>query len=248
MRIAVAGATGVIGRKLVEALERRGIESVPLSRSTGVDVERGTGVDDALAGVDAVIDVLSTPSQSVARATRFFRTTTERLLAAERRAGVGHHIALSIVGVDDHPMGYYAGKRAQEAAITAGGTPWTILRATQFHEFAEQMAERLRVGPVSLVPEMRTRPVAASVVADALVDLATSEPVGRARDLAGPREEWLPDLARKAFAARGIRRPLVPLRIPGRAGRAMREGANLPRGDFRSEGPSFDAWLADAAR
>ncbi|MFC6258469.1 SDR family oxidoreductase, partial [Kocuria oceani] len=159
MRIAVAGGTGVVGRHVVETARGRGHEVVVLARSQGVDLSTGAGLD--LAGVQAVVDVTSIRTTSGRSATRFFTEVTRHLLAAERAAGVGHHLVLSIVGLDDAPYGYYAGKAAQERLVQAGEVPWTLLRATQFHEFAGQVHERMRLGPVALVPAMRSQPIAA---------------------------------------------------------------------------------------
>src|SRR5262245_41197088 len=128
MRVAVAGASGRIGSLTVAALRRDGHEVIPLSRTHGVDVVAGTGLDRILAGVDAVIDATSTEAATEAEAVGFFATATANLLAAERRAGVGHHVVLSIVGVRTVPgNAHHAGKRAQEAAVEAGPIPYTIV-------------------------------------------------------------------------------------------------------------------------
>jgi uncharacterized protein YbjT (DUF2867 family) len=139
MRIAVAGGTGLVGGMTVRALERAGHEPVVISRSTGANTITGDGMDEALQGVEAVVDATST-NELEADATRaFFGTSTKNLLAAEERAGVGHHVVLSIVGVDRIPdNGHYAGKIRQEEVAEAGPVPVTILRATQFFEFGEQ--------------------------------------------------------------------------------------------------------------
>ncbi|NUT57281.1 MAG: NAD(P)H-binding protein, partial [Agromyces sp.] len=138
MRIAVAGGTGTVGRHAVEAARGRGHEVVVLTRSNGIDLVSGTGLDEALRGVDVVIDASNLVSTSAKKTSAFFTTVTRNLLAAEERAGVRHHVSLSIVGVDRAPYGYYAAKIAQERAVEAGAVPWTILRAMQFHEFAGQ--------------------------------------------------------------------------------------------------------------
>ncbi|WP_353808910.1 SDR family oxidoreductase [Agromyces sp. SYSU T00194] len=130
MRIAVAGGTGTIGSEVVAAVGERGDEVVVLSRSNGVDVQTGEGLVAALDGVDALVDAVNATTLSAAGATEFFTTTSRTLLAAEREAGVAHHVLLSIVGVDRAPFGYYAGKLAQEREVEAGDVPWTILRAT----------------------------------------------------------------------------------------------------------------------
>ncbi|MEX3649954.1 NAD(P)H-binding protein [Mycolicibacterium porcinum] len=140
MRIAVAGSTGNIGARVVAALRAAGHEVVPISRSSGVDLSTGAGLDAALAGVQAVVDAISAPPTDRDSTVDYLGTATRNLLAAEGRAGVGHHVLLSIVGihgVDGNP--HYAGKREQERLIEAGSVPWTIVPATQFHDFAEMV-------------------------------------------------------------------------------------------------------------
>ncbi len=170
-KIAVAGGTGWVGRRVVESVRALGAEPVVIARSTGVDLTTGTGLEEALAGVDAVIDVSNIVTQSRRRATEFFEASTRHLLRAEERRGVGHHVLLSIVGIDRVGLGYYQAKLAQEEFVRHSEVPWTILRATQFHEFAAQM---LGDGPVALIPSMLSQPVAAQEVADELVRLATA--------------------------------------------------------------------------
>jgi uncharacterized protein YbjT (DUF2867 family) len=240
MRIAVAGGTGAVGRHVVEVARERGHDVVVLARSQGVDLTTGAGLVERLDGVDAVIDTSNQVSQKRAAAEAFFGGVSRTLLGAEVGAGVRHHVALSIVGVDDVDTGYYAGKRLQERVLAEGPVPWTVLRATQFHEFAEQALHFVRVGPFSLVPRMLSQPVAAREVGEALVDLAEADPVGRAPELAGPERLQMVDLARKVAHGRRV----VPLRVPGAAGKAMRTGALVPKGDGPRGTITFDAWLA----
>lgn len=196
MRIAVAGGTGVVGRHVVAAAEARGDEVVVLSRSTGTDLLDGTGLAEALAGVAAVVDVANVNSMARKASVAFFETVTQHLLAAEAAAGVRHHVALSIVGVDRIPFGYYQGKLAQEKAVAAGAVPWSVLRATQFHEFPGQLLDRVP-GPVVPTPRMRSATIAAAEVGAHLVELAAGEPVGMAPELAGPEEHEMVDLVRR---------------------------------------------------
>ena len=171
-RVAVAGGTGLMGRLVVERLDAAGHEAVVLARSRGVDLLTGTGVDAALAGCSAVVDVTNVGTASGRRSREFFGTVTDRLLTAGVRAGVGHVVALSIVGVDRVGLGYYRGKLHQEELLAAGPLPWTVLRATQFHAFAAQLADRGRGrSPVVLVPRALSRPVDAAEVADRLAAL-----------------------------------------------------------------------------
>jgi uncharacterized protein YbjT (DUF2867 family) len=243
MRVAVVGGTGVVGRHAVAVLRGRGHEVRVLSRSAGVDVRTGRGLPAALDGVGAVVDVANVATTRRAAATGFFTAVTEHLLDAGRRAGVGHHVVLSIVGIDDVDTGYYAGKRRQEALALAGGVPASVLRATQFHEFAAQMLDRLRLGPVAFVPRMRTQPVAAREVGEALADLAVGPAVGRAPDLGGPEVHTVADLVGRVLRARGERVRLVPFPVPGRAGRAMAGSGLLPGPDARRGRTTFEEWL-----
>ena len=242
MKIAVAGGTGVVGSYVVEHVRASGHEPVLLTRSVGVDLMTGAALEETLAGVEAVIDVLSVETQSAARATGFFETTSRHLLAAGQGVGVRHHVALSIVGIDEVPMGYYRAKVAQERVVGEGRVPWTVLRATQFHEFAGQVLRRMGAGPVALVPAMLCQPVAADEVAARLVDLALGEPMGRAPDLGVPERRSLVAMARAVVGATGQRRLVVPLRIPGVAGRAIREGALCPYDGTRGA-VGFEDWL-----
>lgn len=244
MRIAVAGGTGTVGRHTVEAVRTAGHDAVVLSRSQGVDLVTGQGLDDALAGADAVVDVASIETLKASAAIEFFTAATGNLVSAASNAGVGQVVLLSIVGIDRIPYDYYAGKIAQEKIVEASRVPWTILRATQFHEFAEQMFARAKLGPVHIAPNARTQPVAASEVGARLAALAAADPQGRVRDLAGPREEQLSDMVR-AFARRtGFRGWIPRLNVPGPQMAGMRAGHALPGPDADLGRQSFAEWLA----
>jgi uncharacterized protein YbjT (DUF2867 family) len=240
MRVAVAGGTGLIGRHVVSLVEQAGHEPVVLTRSRGVDITTGAGLSAALAGAEVVIDVSNVATLSKKRSVRFFTTGTTRLLEAGARAGVRHHLALSIVGVDRVGWGYYAGKLSQEVLIRNGDLPWTVLRATQFHEFAEQLLAR-SPGPVVVVPRLRVQPVAAREVAARLVELALGPAVGQAPELAGPQVRELVELVRQVVRARGRRRLVVPVPVLGAAAR----GGLLPagQGDYTRGSQSFEDWL-----
>ena len=242
MRIAVAGGTGAVGRHVVVAARDAGHDPLVLARSTGVDLVTGNGLD--LTGVAAVVDVTSTRARTADDARAFFGAVTRGLLAAEGVAGVGHHVTLGIVGSTDAPYDYYAGKALQEELVEAGPVPWTILRATQFHEFAAQIYGQYTVGPIVLVPAMRSQPVAAREVAQRLVELATAAPAGHAPDLAGPREERMVRMTRAWASAGGRRRPILEIPVPGPFGRALRDGTLLPRAGASIGRQTFDEWLA----
>ncbi|MCD2441449.1 NmrA family NAD(P)-binding protein [Agromyces sp. SYSU K20354] len=252
MRIAIAGATGRVGRHVVAAAEARGHDILPLTRRAGNDLERGTGpagtpLAAALDGVDAVIDVTSVTTTSAGRSRAFFTAVTEHLLCAERAAGVGHHVALSIVGIDGVDASYFAGKLVQERLVEAGPVPHTILRATQFHEFAEQMTARTSIGRLlTAIPVVRMRPVAARDVGARLVELAEAGPAGRARDLTGPRDERLAALVQQMFAHDGLGRLVVEFPLPGAYGRASASGVLRGGDDATRAAITFDEWLRSA--
>ncbi len=245
MHVAVAGGSGVVGRHVVRALERHGHEVVILARSRGVDLTTGRGLLSALAEVDSVIDVSNVATLRRRTAVDFFSTATRQLLEAEAQGGVTHHVVLSIVGVDRVDTGYYAGKLRQEELVESGPVPWTVLRATQFHEFAGQLLDRSR-GPLALVPQMRVQPVAAAEVGARLAELATGPARGRAHELAGPDVHELVDLARRESKSGRRSRRVVGVRVPGSAGRAMSTGALLPTGPVNLGTVSFDDWLSSA--
>jgi len=252
MRIAVAGGTGAAGRHTVAAARAAGHEVVSLSRADGVDVAAGTGLEAALEGVDVVIDVLNGPTSGRDAATAFFATATGNLQSVGQRSGVRRMVVLSIVGIDRVPgFAYYDAKRAHEAAALAGPVPVSIVRATQFHEFAGQLVDRLSVGPVAPIPSMRVQPVAARTVGARLVEVAEEAEdaaPGARSALAGPEEIGLVALARRTVQVRGQHRWVVPVRLPGSVGSAVRSGALLPRagdaGDLVVAGPGPDEWLA----
>lgn len=241
MRIAVAGGTGVVGRHIVRLAREAGHEVVVLSRSEGVDLVTGAGLD--LSGVDAVID--ASGPRPMRRATEFFEAVTGKLLRAGEAAGVRHHVALSIVGAAANPHGYYAAKARQEQLVTASAVPHTVLRTTQFFEFAEQTA--IALGPLVLTAVMRSQPVAAESVARRLVELAEGEPLGIAPDFAGPDELRMVDLTRMALETRGLRKAVIAVPMPGAFGKVLRNGGILPGPGAQIDTVSYEDWLAAGA-
>lgn len=246
MKIAVAGGTGSVGRHVVDVVRERGHESVVLTRSTGVDVVAGdvSALAAALSGVDVVIDVASKNTLSAKTSREFFSAVTRNLLAAEASAGVGHHVAISIVGAVDAPYAYYAGKAVQERLVEASEIPWTMLRATQFHELTSQIFQTAKAGPLVVVPTMQSQPVAAREVAERLVELAEGAPAGHVPDLAGPRVERMAAMARRWGEAAGRSERVVEVPIPGAYGRAMRDGSLLARPGSQLGVQTFDEWVA----
>ena len=242
MRIAVAGATGTVGAHVARYAEGAGHEVLRLSRSNGVDLLKGRGLD--LEGVDAVIDVSGPRGGTSSK--EFFASVTEQLLSAEARFGVKHHLALSIVGAAKAPFGYYAGKALQEQMVAGAQVPWTILRATQFFEFAEQNVKK--IGNLTIAPKMLSQPLAATAVADALVRLAEGNAAGIAPDLAGPEVMRIADAARAIARAKGDRPRVLEVPMPGGFGRALRDGSILPSAQAKIVGPSLEQWLAESRR
>lgn len=177
MRIAVAGTTGNIGRLTVRVLERQGHHVVRISRSLGVDLVSGAGLDEAIVGVETVIDVTNAPPLDEAATVASLGGATTNLLAAEARAGVRHHVLLSIVGLDRvQGNAHYAGKREQERLVASGPVPWTIIPATQFHDFAAMVAGWTEEQGVATLPPLLVQPVAPADVADVLAEVAVGEP------------------------------------------------------------------------
>lgn len=244
MRIAIAGSTGTVGRHVHRIATDRGHEVVALARSEGHDLEHGPLPAAVLEGVDTIVDVSGIQTLSRHRSRRFFERVSANLQRAGIEAGVGHLVALSIVGIDGVDAAYYGGKLAHERAVQRGALPHTLLRAAQFHEFAEQTLVRGKIGPITVVPAARVRPVAAQEVAEHLVTLAEGAPAGRARDLTGPRDELLIDMVRALLDARGIRRITLEMRLPGSFGRAMSSGRLRGHSNAERGTVTFAEWLA----
>jgi uncharacterized protein YbjT (DUF2867 family) len=250
-KIAVAGATGRVGRHVVDGLTERGHDVVSISRSLGVDVVTGEGLAEALAGVETVIDAASQPAPDQDAATAFFTAATRNLHEVGEQAGVQRIVVVSIIGIDPFTAGFLAAKRVHEQAMLAGPIPVRILRAAQFHEFVEQVVDWGRQDGVSYVPDMRTQLVAGRTVAEALADLATapdSAAVGTSTapfpEIAGPRAESFVEMARLLAARRGD-----AVRIEGATNPAdpdsdlYEQDALLPGPDATLAGPTFEEWL-----
>jgi uncharacterized protein YbjT (DUF2867 family) len=251
-RIAVAGATGRVGRHAVDLLRAEGHEVVEISRSNGVDVITGKGLAAALTGVDSVIDATTGPSPEEKAATEFFTTATRNLHEAGERAGVRRLVVVSIIGADRFTEGYGMAKIAHEQAALAGPVPARILRAAQFHELVEQLVDWGRHGDVSYVPKMRTQLVAARTVAEALAELATSPSPAVAGsgipEIAGPREENLVDMAVMLASRRDLSVQIEEVSNPADpAAQAYESGGLLPGPEATLAGPTFEQWLEVAA-
>lgn len=248
VKIAVAGGTGLVGRQTVEAVRRVGHDPLVLARSAGVDLTTGAGLAAVLDGVDAVIDVTNTPGVNTDQMRAFFAAVTGHLLAAEHHGGVRHHVVLSIVGLDRLPdQGQYAGKREQERLALSGPVPASVVRATQFFDFAAQMVNWTLRGQSAALAPLLLQPVAVTDVADVLVEVALGEPVNGICELAGPETQDLVDMARRTLAARGESLRLIPT-WRGRYGVEMAGEVLLPRPDARLAPTTFDHWLTTQTR
>ena len=210
MRITVVGASGLIGTKVVGLLEGQGHEVVAASRSTGVDVLTGEGLAEALSGAHALVDLLNSPSFDDDPVMDFFSTSTTNLVAAAEAAGVNHYVALSIVGADGLPdSGYMRAKVVQENIITESGLPYTILRATQFAEFTDAIADSMTVGDEVRVPDALIQPVAAGQVAADVARAAVAESLNDIVNIGGPDKISFERMARDVLARRGEEKMVV---------------------------------------
>ena len=239
MEILVTGGTGTLGRVVVERLRERDHLPRVLSRRAGEgrvvgDLETGAGVAEAVRGLDAVVHAASRPGHDVAQAETLLaalraertRRATGSLATTETRGHADPHLVfVSIVGVDRVPLAYYRDKVEVERLVAAAGVPWTVLRATQFHDLLTMLFGVLGRSPVlPVLAGASFQPVDVRDVADRLADLVTGAPVGRAPDLGGPQVRSMADLARAWAAATGRRRAVLPVRLPGRLARAVRDG------------------------
>jgi uncharacterized protein YbjT (DUF2867 family) len=210
MKVVVIGGSGLIGSKLVTRLREQGHEAVPASPDSGVNTLTGEGLAEVLTGAAVVVDVSNPPPFEDAAVLKFFETSTANLLAAEAAAGVGHHVALSVVGSDRAPdSGYLRAKVAQETLIRSSSIPYSIVRATQFFEFLTGLAEMHADGDQVRVPTALFQPMAAEDVSDAVARVAESEPVNGIVEIGGPEIFSLDDLIRRNLESRGDDRVVV---------------------------------------
>ena len=262
MHLLIVGGTGTSGRVLTQRAVAAGHHVRVLTRGAarpaldghhsarGVhgDLVSGAGVDEAVDGVDAVVDLSNIATARYRTAAAFFATGTEHLFAAEQRAGVKHHVTLSIVGVDRFPSGYYRAKLDQEKAVIAAsartGVGHSIARVTQFHDFATLVLQRFRFRGLVVAPPLHSQPVHLDDVADHLLRVLAGGPVGYAPELGGPRPEDVPDMVRRY--ARQVAPSVRVLAAPlfGEARRANDSGVLRPAGGVRGE-RSFEQWLRE---
>jgi uncharacterized protein YbjT (DUF2867 family) len=245
MKIVVIGGSGRVGGNVVRRLAAQGHDPVAASPSTGVDTITGEGLAEVMAGADAVVDVSNAPVWDDDAVREFFTTSTRNLLAAERHAGVGHHLAVSIVGADRLPdSGYLRAKVAQEEVITSGPIPYTILRATQFLEFLPQIAEAGAEGDSVRLSTGLMQLVGADDVAATVTELATGAPVGGRVELGGPEALGIDAWARRLFAATGDERTVVGDPHARYFGTEVHGGELTPGDGARIGAIDFDTWFA----
>ena len=210
MRITVIGASGLIGTTVVDLLRKGGHDVVAASRASGADVITGDGLGDALAGANVLVDVTNSPSFEDDPVLAFFTTSTTNLVAAAKAAGVGHYVALSIVGVDGLPeSGYMRAKVAQEKLITESSLPYSIVHATQFAEFADGIIASMTEGDAVRVPDALIQPIGADDVAAEVARAAVGEPLNGIRDIGGPDKISFEELARSVLAKHGEDKTVV---------------------------------------
>jgi uncharacterized protein YbjT (DUF2867 family) len=248
MRIVVIGGTGLVGSKLVHALTERGHDAVAAAPSTGVNTFTGEGLPEVLAGAEVVVDVSNSPTLDDA-AIEFFRTATTNLLTAEKAAGVGHHVALSVVGTETlaKQSGYFEGKLLQEKLIGDGPIPYSIVHATQFFEFVQTLADSSTVDGVVRMPLAYFQPMAAVDVAEGVAIAAVGDPVNGITEIGGPEAFRLPDLIRTALTARGDTREVVADPTALYWGIELGERTLCPGDGATLFEMRFEEWLLEAA-
>jgi len=248
MKIVIIGGTGLIGSKVAARLREQGHQAVPASPDTGVNTLTGEGLSQALVGAAVVIDVSNSPSFEDAAVLNFFETSTANRLAAEAAAGVGHHVALSIVGCDRIPeSGYLRAKVAQEKLIRNSGRPYSIVRSTQFFEFLERIANEATDGNTVRIPPVLFQPIAATDVADAVCRTATGAPLNGIVEIAGPHQFRFDEFIRLGLAARHDAREVVADPHARYFGASLREDSLVPGADAKLGKIRFEEWLAQSA-
>ncbi len=246
MKIVVIGGSGLIGKKLVKKLRERGHEALAASRSSGVNTLSGVGLSEALEGAAAIVDVTDSPSYEDSEVLNFFETSTRNLLRAEADAGVGHHVALSVVGADRRPdSGYMRAKVVQEALIRSAKVPYTIVRATQFFEFLGAIAESNTDGGKVRLPPVRMQPIAADDVAAALADVAIGTPANGIVELAGPESLPMDELVRRFLSASGDSRPVIADAQARYFGAQVDDSSLTPGDNPRLGTIHFERWLRE---
>jgi uncharacterized protein YbjT (DUF2867 family) len=248
VKIVVIGGSGLIGSKVVKRLTDKGHEVLAASPSSGVNTLTGEGLNDALTGVQVVVDVANSPSFEDAAVMEFFRTSGRNLLSAETAAGVGHHVAVSIVGAERLPdSGYLRAKIAQEELIKHATVPYTIIRSTQFFEFIKAVAETSADGDTIRLTPARLQPIAADDLAAAVADIALGKPVNGTVELAGPEALPLDEMARRVLATDRDSRTVTSDPKARYFDAELDDHSLTPGDDARLGSTHFEEWLAARA-
>ncbi|OBH51810.1 NmrA family transcriptional regulator [Mycobacterium mantenii] len=249
MRIVVIGGTGLVGSKLLHALTERGHDAIAAAPSTGVNTVTGEGLSDVVAGASVVVDVSNSPSFEEASATEFFTKATTNLLIAEADAGVGHHVALSVVGTDRlaPQSGYFRAKLAQENLISAGPIPYSIVHATQFFEFLNFIADSATEGNTVRLPSALIQPMASADVAEGVAIATVGAPVNGITEVGGPQAYQLPDLIRTALTARGDSREVLADAVARYWGAEIEERTLVPEEGATLFATRFEDWILETA-
>jgi uncharacterized protein YbjT (DUF2867 family) len=248
MKIVVIGGSGLIGSKLVTQLDEHGHEAVAASPDSGVNTLTGDGLAEALDGAAVVVDVSNSPSFDDAAVLEFFETSTSNLMAAEAAAGVGHHVALSVVGTERlSESGYFRAKIAQEKLIRDSSIPYSIVHATQFFEFIKSIAAAATDGNVVRLAPVLIQPIAADDVARAMGQISVGSPVNGIVEVAGPEQLRLDQLIRRGLSARNDPREVIADPHARYFGAELSERTLVPGDDARLGATRFEDWLSQPA-
>jgi uncharacterized protein YbjT (DUF2867 family) len=248
MKIVVIGGTGLIGSKLVNKLREHGHEAVAASPNSGVNSVTGEGLAEVLKGASVAVDVTNSPSWEDAAVLKFFETSTRNLLTYEATAGVGHHVALSVVGTERlSKSGFFRAKIAQEKLIKASSIPYSIVQATQFFEFLKGLADISMVGDKVHLPPVLFQPMAADDVASGVARVAIGQPVNGTVEIGGPEQFRLDELVRRRLASLKDPREVIADPDAGYAGAKLSERTLVPGNNARLGKTTFETWLAQSA-
>ena len=243
MKIVVIGGTGLIGSKTVAILRRGGHEVVAAAPESGINSITGAGLEEAMAGAQVAIDLANSPSFEDKAVLEFFETSSRNLLAAEAAAGLRHHVALSIVGIDRTDNGYFRAKVAEEKLIANSGIPYTIIRATQFLEFLAGIAASSADGNIIRLPPVLFQPIAADDVASVVAEVALSAPQNGIVEIAGPERAPFDEIVARYLKAVGDPREVVRDPEAGYWGGRVEDRSLVPLGEARLGGIGLDEWL-----
>ena len=248
MKVVVIGGTGLIGSKVVEKLNDRGHHAVPAAPRTGINILTGEGLDDALAGADVVVDVSNSPSFADDDVMEFFVTATSNILDAEKRAGVKHHVALSVVGTGTLPdSGYLRAKAAQEDLIRRSGVPYSIVHATQFFEFTKAIADASMINGKLHLPPVHYQPIASDDVASAVTHAATVAAQNRTTEIGGPERVRMDKFIPAALAKSGDERDVVVDQHATYFGTELADDSLVPGAGAELGTTSFETWAKESS-